>query len=264
MQISHEVGGGIALSAAYLYVGAREVLGHTGNLNAFQTAVLPTGKPILGGRTYPDVGALFVQTTTGRSNYHGVTIEAERRVSAGLGFHGSYTISTVRNNVDSLANLADIPEGQNIEGEMARSRQDVRHRFTLTALTQVPSGIRISGVVSVESGRPFSIFSGSDSNGDGNPNSARPGLIGRNAYEGPGYGSLDLRVSRELLVADGIRLDLMLDVFNAFNRVNVKDINTVWGGIDYPNTPPPPQLGFGTPRDVFNPRQAQLAAKLRF
>jgi hypothetical protein len=44
----------------------------------------------------------------------------------------------------------------------------------------------------------------------------------------------------------------------------VKDINTVWGSDDYPNTPPPPQLGFGTPRDVFNPRQLQFAAKLRF
>ncbi len=60
------------------------------------------------------------------------------------------------------------------------------------------------------------------------------------------------------------RLELLLDVFNLFNRVNVKDINTVWGSIDLPNTPPPAQLGFGSPRDVFNPRQAQFAARLRF
>ena len=60
------------------------------------------------------------------------------------------------------------------------------------------------------------------------------------------------------------RLALMLDVFNLFNRVNVKDINTVWGSIDYPGTPPPAALGFGTPRDVFNPRQVQFGAKLKF
>ncbi|HLG55238.1 MAG TPA: TonB-dependent receptor [Vicinamibacterales bacterium] len=269
-QISHEVGGGIAVSAGYLYLGARDILGHTGNLNAFQTAVLATGKPIWAGRTYPDVGALFVQTNTGTSNYHGATFEVERRLSGGLGFHGSYTLSRVRNNVDSLANLADLPEGQDIEGETARSRQDVRHRFTLSVLTQVPSsvaavgGIRVSSLVSLESGRPFNIFSGADSNADGNPNSDRPGLIGRNAYEGPGYASVDLRVGREFTVGGAVRLDLMFDVFNLFNRVNVKDINTVWGGIDYPNTPPPSQLGFGSPRDVFNPRQMQFAAKLRF
>jgi hypothetical protein len=44
----------------------------------------------------------------------------------------------------------------------------------------------------------------------------------------------------------------------------VKDINTVWGSINYPGTPPPPELGFGTPRDVFNPFQTQFAARLKF
>lgn len=269
-QISHEVGERIVVSAAYLYVGARNVLGHTGNLNAFQTGTLATGKPILGGRTYPEVGALFVQTNTGRSNYHGATFEVERRFSGGLGFHGSYTLSRVRNNVESLANLADIPEGQDIEREFALSRQDARHRFTLTAMTQVPSsvavvrGVRVSGLVSLESGRPFNIFTGSDANADGNPNPDRPGLIDRNIYRGPAYASVDVRVSREFSVKEDMRLELMLDVFNLFNRVNVKDINTVWGGIDYPNTPPPPQLGFGSARDVFNPRQVQFAARLKF
>jgi hypothetical protein len=118
--------------------------------------------------------------------------------------------------------------------------------------------------VSLESGRPFNIFTGNDANADGNPNSDRPGLIERNAYEGPGYASVDLRISRDFRVSGEVRLELIADVFNLFNRVNVKDINTVWGGIDYPNTPPPPQLGFGTARDVFNPRQLQFAARLRF
>src|SRR2546427_3245524 len=33
-QISHEIGRGIAVSAGYLFLGARQILGHTGNLNA--------------------------------------------------------------------------------------------------------------------------------------------------------------------------------------------------------------------------------------
>ena len=270
LQISQEIGRGIALSAGYLFLGARQIPGHTGNLNAFQNGVLATGKPILGGRTYPEVGDLFVQTNTGTSNYHGATFEAEKRFANGVGFHGSYTLARVRNNVDSLANLADLPEGQDIEGETALSRQDVRHRFTLTLLTQVPShvsvvgGMRVSGLVSLESGRRFNIFAGRDFNLDGNPNSDRPGLIERNAYLGPAYASVDLRVSREFVVSGHSRLELMLDVFNLFNRVNVKDINTVWGSIDYPGTPPPATLGFGTPRDVFNPRQLQFGVKVKF
>ena len=269
-QISQEVAQGIALSVSYLYLGARGVIGHTGNLNAFQTGTLPTGKPTYGGRTYPELGDVFVQTNTGRSNYHGATFEAEKRFARGFGFHGSYTLSRVRNNVDSLANLADLPEGQDILGETSRSRQDVRHRFTLAVLSQVPSGVavlrdfRFSGLVSVESGRPFNIFAGRDFNLDGNPNSDRPSLIGRNAYQGPAYASVDLRVGRDIPINPHARAELTLDIFNLFDRVNVKDINTVWGGIDYPNTPPPATLGFGTPRDVFNPRQVQFGVKVKF
>ena len=235
-----------------------------------QTGVLPSGKPILGGRTYPEVGDLFVQTNTGHSTYHGATFEAEKRFADGIGFHGSYTLSRVRNNVDSLANLADLPEGHDIEGETALSRQDVRHRFTLTVLSELPSsaaivhGVRVSGLVSLESGRRFNIFAGRDFNLDGNPNSDRPALVERNAYQGPAYASVDFRVARELAVNGHARLELMLDVFNLLNRVNVKDINTVWGSTDYPGTPPPATLGFGTPRDVFNPRQVQFGTKFKF
>jgi outer membrane receptor protein involved in Fe transport len=265
VQMSQEIMPGVAASVGYLYLGARQIIGHTGNLNAVQTGVLPTGKPsYIGGRLYPEVGDMFVQTNTGRSNYHGMTLEIERRFNGRVGFHGSYTLAEVRTNVDSLANLADIPEGQDIDGEMARSRQDVRHRFTLSALGEVVGGLRVSGLVSLESGRPFNIFVGRDANGDGNPNSDRPSLIGRNAYEGSGYATVDLRVSREFALNADARLELLLDVFNLFNRTNVKDINTVWGSLDYPSVPPPAALGFGTPRDVFNPFQMQFAARLKF
>ena len=268
-QISHEVMPGWVASASYLYVGARELLGHTGNLNAFQTGVLPTGKPILAGRTYPEVGALFVQTNTGESTHHGGTFELQRRFASGYSLHGSYTISETRTNVDSLANLSDLPEGQDIDVERGPSRQDVGHRFTLAALSEIPSSVpvlgqmKLSGLVTLESGRHYNIFVGADANADGNPNTDRPGTIGRNSYEGPGYASVDLRIAREFAFNGRVRLDVTLDLFNLFNRTNVKDVNTVWGSIDF-NSPPLPQFGFGTPREVFNPFQTQLGVKLKF
>jgi len=269
VQVSHEVAPGWVASAAYLYVGARDVLGHTGDLNAFQTGVLATGKPILAGRTYADVGALFVQTNTGSSSYHGGTFELQRRFNDGLGLWASYTLGKSLTNVDSLANLSDLPEGQDTGAERGPSRQDVRHRFTLSALSEIPShvravgGVRVSTLMTFESGRPYNIFVGSDANGDGNPNSDRPGLIGRNSYLGPRYASVDLRVAREFALHDRLRLDLGVDFFNLFNRTNIKDVNTVWGGIDL-NVPPPPQFAFGTARDVFNPFQTQIGVKLKF
>jgi Carboxypeptidase regulatory-like domain/TonB dependent receptor len=269
VQVTQEIGGGWAIAGSYLFVAARDLLGHTGNLNAFQTGTLATGKPILAGRTYPEVGALFVQTNTGESSHHGGTFEIERRYANGYSLHGSYTLSQSRTNVDSLANLSDLPEALDIDGERGPSRQEVNHRFTVSMISAIPStvaiagGVKISGIVTLESGRHYNIFVGSDANQDGNPNTDRPSMIGRNSYEGPGYAAVDVRIAREFVVGSAARLDVSLDLFNLFNRTNVKDVNTVWGGIDI-NTPPAPQFGFGTARDVFNPFQAQIGIKLRF
>jgi outer membrane receptor protein involved in Fe transport len=244
VQISHEIGPGWAISGSYLFVAAREQLGHTGNLNAFQTGTLATGKPIFAGRTYPDVGALFVQTNTGESSHHGATFEIQRRFGGGYSLHGSYTLSETLTNVDSLANLSDLPEGQAIEVERGPSRQNVRHRFTLSMLSEIPSTVplagrmKVSGLVTLESGRYYNIFVGSDANQDGNPNTDRPSFVGRNSYEGPGYASVDLRVGREFTVNGRARLDVSVDLFNLLNRVNVKDVNTVWAGsISTPRRP---------------------------
>ena len=125
-------------------------------------------------------------------------------------------------------------------------------------------GVKVSGLVTLESGRRFNIFAGRDFNLDGNPNSDRPGFVERNCLRGAGVRKRGHPSRSRNLVNDRARLELMLDVFNLFDRVNVKDINTVWGGIDYPGTPPPATLGFGTPRDIFNPFQTQIGAKLDF
>jgi hypothetical protein len=50
----------------------------------------------------------------------------------------------------------------------------------------------------LESGRFYNVFAGSDVNGDGNPTSDRPGTLGRNTLESPGFATVDLRVARTL------------------------------------------------------------------
>ena len=121
----------------------------------------------------------------------------------------------------------------------------------------------VSGIVTLESGRHYNIFVGNDANQDGNPNTDRPSFEGRNSYEGPGYAAVDLRIAREFALKGAARLEVSADFFNLFNRTNIKDVNTVWGGIDI-NTPPAPQFGFGTARDVFNPFQTQVGLKVKF
>jgi hypothetical protein len=168
-----------------------------------------------------------------------------------------------------VANLADLPEGPDIGPQRAISRQSVPHRFTLAFVSQIPESagvlrnIKLSSLLSAQSGRFYNVFAGSDVNGDGNPLSDRPGVLGRNTLEGPGFASFDMRVAREFRFNERVSLEFSADFFNLFNRINITDLNTVYGATTL-DAPPNPVLGFNTPRDASNPFQFQYGLKLRF
>jgi outer membrane receptor protein involved in Fe transport len=283
LEISHELGGGVAITVGYLYVHGLKLPAHTGLLNGVQTdtlingvvfpGVVPGGKPRFdrarGGRRFLELGDFYVTDDIGFSIHHGGTFEVEKRFSRGFSFHGSYTFSKTINNAESVANLADLPEGPSIGTERAVSRQTVPHRFTLAFVSQIPESARFLGkfkfssLLSAQSGRRFNIFAGMDANLDGNPLSDRPDKLGRNTLEGPGFASLDLRVAREFRLNERVTAEFSGDFFNLLNRVNITDLNTVYGQTTL-SVPTNAVLGFNTPRDASNPFQFQYGLKLKF
>jgi len=122
-------------------------------------------------------------------------------------------------------------------------------------------GWQINGILSLQSGFPFTVFtnrpyaSGGDYNGDG-VNNDRPNLpsfgtdpgdldnddyingvfqasdfpqtgfvlgdLPRNAYRGPGYASVDLSLVKNFQVTTGTRFQFRAEMFNLFNRVNLQ------------------------------------------
>jgi hypothetical protein len=273
LEISRDLGGGVVLSANYLYVHGLKIGTVSGILNGVQTGTLPSGKPIFaraaGGRRFNELGDFFANDDIGFSIHHGGTLEVEKRFSRGYSVHGSYTWSKTINNTDSVANLADLPEGPNIADQRAISRQSVPHRFTLAFVSQVPETVRffknfkVSSLFTAQAPRRFNVFAGLDANGDGNPLSDRPGNLGRNTLSGDNFVTLDLRIAREFQMTERVTAEFSGDFFNLFNRVNVTDLNTVYGGIDL-SAAPLPILGFNSPRDASNPFQFQYGLKLRF
>lgn len=258
---------GVAWSASYLRVLALKLPGHTGNVNAFQTGVLPTGKPILGGRRFAELGHFFVTDNLGASGYHGGFFAVRRAWRSGWSFSVAHTWSKTLTTVDSVNNLADYPEGLTLERFL--SRQHATHRLAATVAGESPrqtgwlGGWQGAMVVALESGRPFNVFAGGDFNGDGNPNSDRPGLLPRNSFRGPSFATVDIRLGRNFRLGERIRLEVTLDAFNLANRVNIRDVNLAYGGINLA-APPNPLLQFGAPRDVFGARQLQMGVKTRF
>jgi hypothetical protein len=273
LEISHELSGGLAVTAGYLFVHALKIGTVTGILNGVPTTPLPSGKQTFlrseGGRIFPELGDFYANDDIGYSIHHGGTLEVEKRFSHGFSFVSSYTWSKTINNTDSVANLADLPEGPSIAEQRAVSRQSVPHRFTLAFMSQVPEQVslfrnfKFSSLFTAQSGRRFNVFAGSDANGDGNPLSDRPGRLGRNTLKGDDFMSLDLRIARMFRLNERVGAELIGDFFNVFDRVNVTDLNTVYGATDLA-LPPNPILGFGTPRDASNPFQFQYGLKLRF
>jgi hypothetical protein len=278
LQLSQELPGGIAVTAGYLFVHGVSLIGHTANLNAIATpapvGLFPApapGQPYFGGagsRRFRELGDAFFLTNPGGSVYHGGTLEVERRFGLGLGLHGSYTFSKTMSDggVDSSTSLSDFPQAPGLD-EHALSRQHVAHRFTLSLLEQAPKSVpwlkdfKFASLVSIESGRPYTIFTGFDANADGSPFSDRPGTLGRNTLMGPGIASVDMRVARPIKFTERLNSEFSVDFFNLFNRVNIRNINTFYGSADLNNPAAP---GFNTPREVLNPRQIQLALKLKF
>ncbi len=84
------------------------------------------------------------------------------------------------------------------------------------------------------------------------------GSLGRNAFVGPGFFQVDLRLSKQIPFGERLKLDLVADGFNLFNRTNVAAVNQLCD----------PTAGAtcfaGQPTAAYDARQFQFALKLRW
>ncbi len=90
--------------------------------------------------------------------------------------------------------------------------------------------------------------------------------VGRNTFSSPGFVSFDPRITREIRFYERARLQLIVEAFNAFNRVNFDRIQNVMFNTTgtFPNQTFTVAPGFGTATTSLNPRNIQLAAKIIF
>jgi hypothetical protein len=122
------------------------------------------------------------------------------------------------------------------------------------------NGFLLSTILTYNSSLPFNIQTGSDNNGDTNTND-RPAGLGRNTGTGFDYFTLDVRLSRNFRLGERFRLEGLAEAFNVLNHPNWQLPNNVFGNGPYPGSPAP---GFGAPQAIADPRELQLALRLRF
>jgi hypothetical protein len=84
------------------------------------------------------------------------------------------------------------------------------------------------------------------------------GSLGRNRFVGPGFFQFDLRLSKQIPFGERLRLQLIADGFNLFNRTNVAAVNQLCD----PTSGATCQAG--QPTAAYDARQFQFAIKLNW
>jgi hypothetical protein len=123
---------------------------------------------IKGVRPIPGFTSITIQESAASSNYNGLWLSAERRLSHGLSFSSSYAFSK---SIDTNSVGSSNPQAQdfrNLNAERALSDFDARHRFVFSSLYQLPlhaqgalmkrvaQGWTMSPIFSAQTGNPFS------------------------------------------------------------------------------------------------------------
>jgi hypothetical protein len=253
----------------------------------FPPCINPLARPI------PQLGAINVFESAASSVYHGLTVSVRRRMTSGLYFRLAYTYAhAIDDGQDALVagRPVTVQNSYATSAERGPSVTDQRHRFSLSwiaepkpfhrgheVLGKIFNDWKMSGVVTIGSGRPVDARIFGDPNQDGNDRNDRLPGAGRNAFLGPDYATTDMRLTRRLYLGDRVKLDLVVESFNLLNRDNQRVIVSDDGftdtaaqflkidkstGINYFPAHYQKPANFMQATDAYAPRQVQVALKL--
>jgi Carboxypeptidase regulatory-like domain len=263
LQVDQEIGRGLVVSFGYLFLRAHKQI-RPENLNVCPSAgltnsattcfaadtvpgppisptgpfpgnVMPDGKAAFSGVLYNNAGLMYYLDGSGNAEYDGGTLSVTDKLGQYLRFNVNYTYSHTRDDGTFTTFVSTPQDFYDRALERADSVQDTRHRFVgnFTADTSKTSALRnfeFSAIASLQSPRPFTMFVGNDENGDTNPVTDRVQWSPRNAYRGDHFYDFDLRLSRFFKFGERKELLLAFDAFDVFNRQNINEVTSVYGG----------------------------------
>ena len=208
-----------------------------------------------------------VYESTGRSFYHGLTVEVRKRFANSFSLNTNYTFSKAIDEVVDFNTDFQAMDQMDLRAERALSAFDQRHKFVLYGSVETPI-VDVHPIVRASSGRPFNLLAGFDLNQDRHSTTDRPAFAGRNTGRGPNFWTVDLRLTRRIQFDDRYELELMGEAFNVFNRLNYRSVNNTVGNISGPfdlkgieGVSPSTPLGFTS---ALDPRRVQLGVRLTF
>ena len=300
--VQRQIGRSAAAEVAYVGTRGRDLI-RARDLN--QPPPSPGPFPIRPNPAFDDITAI---ESAARSRYDALQLRVQQRQDFGLTLLASYTLAKSMDDASGFFSSAgdpNFPQDSNDPGaEWGRSAFDVRHRLSVSFAYDLPlrtsaagtwvsallADWQVSGVVTLQSGRPFTVallpefdnsntgrsvlgFGANDRpNLVGNPTLDAPGPerwfdttafvvpprgtfgdAGRNRLEGPGYANVNLALIRRVAAGDRLRFELRLEAFNLLNRANFNQPDNFVGSPT-----------FGQILSAGSPRHLQLGVKAIF
>jgi hypothetical protein len=278
LEIENELGDGWHLTLGYRYLHATRLLS-SNTINGVPDGFLSDGRQKFAPAD-PNFGFVLYATPSGWSIYNAGIVSLRKELAGHYSVLANYVYGKSI-DVATENQLQDEPQDY-LQPQLDRavSDNDVRHRLVLTLMAQSPTtwtaplrNFQFSILNTLQSAQYYNVLAGSDINGDGFPFNDRVGAIGRNTYRGAPYYDTDARLQRLFSVNEHVKINLSAEILNVLNRVNVQDVDQVYGSGEFLGPVPkaygdgvasPANPTFGSPTFAGAARQIQLSAKLNF
>jgi hypothetical protein len=306
LTVEQQLGNKMAFSLAYVGNRSNHIMGS----RQFNPAVFGPGATVgneNSRRLYPGLGAVELAQSYEYEGFNSLQLNVTRRESNNLTLLTNIVWSkTIDNTSSATEGNTGPPNPFNLASGRGPADFDQTIRYNLSANYLIPhanlqgwksalvNGWQANAIVSLQTGLPFTVLSGTDRSlsGIGNDyadqvgNPARPsgaskvkeyfntaafvpattgtfGDIGRNSLRGPGYADVDTSLFKNMFTGDRISAQFQAEAFNTFNRVNFGNPTNSADG----NTAPVATVSSGTYGQITSansPRVFQFALKLLF
>jgi hypothetical protein len=129
---------------------------------------------VVQGTSVP-VGFINYLSHTASANYDALLTRVEKRLSHGISFLSSYTLSRARSNAPQFRNAGGVNGAENsppqdsfnLGAEWGPAYYDARHRWVTNVTVPLPYGFQAAGIYTMQSGFPFTINLKGDTAGVG-------------------------------------------------------------------------------------------------
>ncbi len=211
--------------------------------------------PDYSGRPDPTLGQVRQVESAGRLESDALELSFRGKVGKAFTGMAQYTLSRSENNTSGVGYFP--ANSYDPLADWGPADFDQRHRFNLLGTVDLRRIAKVGVGLSGATGKPYTLTSGLDANGDGFATDRPPGA-GRNGLRAPGFVNVDLQLSREVYFdrakgAKGPMATLGLGIFNALNTTSD---TTMVGNLSSPF--------FGQAVAARPARRLQLSARVGF